>query len=261
MTELKLQNQTLYKDLLIAWTGRILKARYQQSILGGLWAILQPLATVLIFTVVFSFFLKVDTGNIPYIVFSYTAMVPWLLFSSSINDMVESIVQNMNLVSKIYFPREILVIAAMFARVVDFLIAYLILIILIILYQVPLSGLTMLFLPVVVIVQLAFALGIGLIASALNAFYRDIRHLIVLLLQLWLYATPIIYPISAVPENLLQFYWLNPMVGIIEAYRAIMLNGTLPGLNFLVSAVIAVIVLILGFLFFKKVEVQFADII
>lgn len=261
MTNINYQSQSNHKDLLFAWTGRILKARYQQSILGGVWAILQPLATVLIFTVVFSFFLKVDTGEIPYIVFSYSAMVPWLLFSSSINDMVESIVQNMNLVSKIYFPREILVISALLARLVDFLIAYLILIVLIIIYQVSISPVLILFLPVIVFVQLAFALGIGLIASALNAFYRDVRHLIVLLLQLWLYATPIIYPISFVPENLLPFYRLNPMVGIIEAYRSIMLYGSFPGINFVISAVVAGIVLILGYLFFKKVEVQFSDII
>ncbi|MAT44689.1 MAG: phosphate ABC transporter permease [Anaerolineaceae bacterium] len=264
MTETKLhQNQTslFYKDLLFAWTSRILKARYQQSVLGGFWAILQPLATVLIFTTVFSFFLKVDTGDIPYIVFSYTAMVPWILFSSSINDMVESIVQNMNLVSKIYFPREILVVSALLARVVDFFIAYIILIILMIIFKIQIQLVVWLFLPVIILVELAFALGIGLIASALNAFYRDIRHLFVLLLQLWLYATPIIYPVSFVPEKWQFLYQLNPMVGIIEAYRSVMLHSSLPGTSFLVSALIAVIVLIIGYLFFKKVEVQFADII
>ncbi len=264
MIETKLQKNTsslFYKDLLFAWTSRILKARYQQSVLGGFWAILQPLATVLIFTTVFSFFLKVDTGDIPYIVFSYTAMVPWILFSSSINDMVKSIVQNMNLVSKIYFPREILVVSALLARVVDFFIAYILLIILMIIFQIQIQLLIWLFLPVIILVELAFALGIGLIAAALNAFYRDIRHLFVLLLQLWLYATPIIYPVSFVPEKWQVLYQLNPMVGIIEAYRAVMLHGSLPDTSFLVSALIAIFVLVIGYLFFKKVEIHFADII
>lgn len=250
-----------YKDLLFAWSGRIIRARYQQSILGGLWAILQPLATVLIFTLVFSFLLKVDTGNIPYIIFSYTAMVPWLFFSTSITDMVDSIVSNMNLVSKIFFPREILVISALLARFVDFLIAFVILIFLIIIYKLPVDILTWLFLPVLLLVQIALALGIGLIAGAMNAFFRDIKHVFALVMQLWLYATPIIYPVTIVPEQFRSWYYLNPMVGIIEGYRAILLHGDLPGNSFLFSIVISLIILVIGFSFFKKVEVQFADII
>jgi lipopolysaccharide transport system permease protein len=250
-----------YRELLFAWTSRIIKARYQQSILGGLWAILQPMATVLIFTVVFSFFLKVDTGNVPYIVFSYTAMVPWLLFSTSIIDMVESIVTNMNLVSKIFFPREILVLSALLARLVDFAIAYVILIILMIIYQVAFTPLVMLYLPIIILCQVALAFGIGLLGAALNAFYRDIRHIITLLLQLWLYATPIIYPVTLVPEQLKSIYFLNPMAGVIEAYRSVMLYGTAPAPTFFISIAMAVLVLFLGLFVFKKVEVQFADII
>ncbi|OJX39539.1 MAG: hypothetical protein BGO78_13595 [Chloroflexi bacterium 44-23] len=250
-----------YFDLLFAWSTRIIRARYQQSILGGLWAILQPLATVLIFTLVFSFLIKVDTGNIPYIVFSYSAMVPWLFFSSAITDMVDSIVSNMNLVSKIYFPREILVFSALIARFVDFLIAFAILILLIILYRLPVNLLTWLFLPVVLICQILLALGIGLFASALNAFFRDIKHVFTLIMQLWLYATPIIYPVTLVPENLRNLYYFNPMVGIIEGYRAILLHEALPGNSFIFSIVISLLVFAGGYSFFKKVEVQFADII
>lgn len=250
-----------YRDLLFAWTSRILRARYQQSILGGLWAILQPLATVIIFTVVFSYVLKVDTGNTPYIIFSYTAMVPWLLFSSSITDMVESIVSNMNLVSKIFFPREILVISTLFARIVDFFIAYILLIILIIIYQVPVTITLWLFLPVILLIQITLSLGIGLFASALNVFYRDIKHVFTLIMQLWLYASPIIYPITFVPEKWKKIYMLNPMVGIIEAYRSVMIYRTFPDISLLFSALIAVAVFIAGYSFFKRVEVQFADII
>ena len=257
----KLFSTIHYRDLLFAWTSRILRARYQQSILGGLWAVLQPLATVIIFTIVFSYVLRVDTGEIPYIVFSYTAMVPWLLFSSSITDMVESIVSNMNLVSKIFFPREILVISTLLARIVDFLIAYLLLIFSIFIYHVEVNLIYWLFLPVILLVQITLSLGIGLFASALNVFYRYIKHVFTLIMQLWLYASPIIYPISFVPEKWQNIYYLNPMVGIIEAYRSIMLYRTLPDISFLFSVLIAIIVLITGYLFFKRVEVQFADII
>lgn len=257
----KVLNIVHYRDLLFAWTSRILRARYQQSILGGLWAILQPLATVIIFTVVFSFVLKVDTGNTPYIVFSYTAMVPWLLFSSSITDMVESIVSNMNLVSKIFFPREILVISTLLARIVDFIIAYILLIILIFIYRVPVNLFLWLFLPVILLIQITLSLGIGLFASALNVFYRDIKHVFTLIMQLWLYASPIIYPISFVPDKWKKIYMLNPMVGIIEAYRSVMIYRTFPDISLLFSALIAIAVFFAGYLFFKRVEVQFADII
>jgi lipopolysaccharide transport system permease protein len=250
-----------YKDLLIAWTSRIIRARYQQSILGGLWAVLQPVATVLIFTVVFSYFLKVDTGKIPYIVFSYTAMVPWLFFSTSINEMVESIVSNMNLVSKIYFPREILVMSTLFARFVDFLIAFSLLIVLIIIYQIPIKLSSWLFLPILLLCQAFLALGIGFFVGALNAFYRDVKHVITLIMQLWLYATPIIYPISIVPESIKKIYLFNPMVGIIEGYRSVLLYQKIPDSSFIYSIVISVGILLLGYLFFKKVEMHFADII
>ena len=254
---------TLYhhRDLLAAWTMRIIRARYQQSILGGLWAIVQPVATVAIFTTVFSLILKVDTQNIPYVVFSYTALVPWMLFSTSITDMAESIVSNMNLVAKIFFPRDILVISALLARLLDFIIAYGLLVFLMVFYKIPVFQVTWLFLPVILLVQLAMALGIGLVLSALNAFYRDVKHLVTLILQIWLYATPIIYPVNLVPERLRPYYFLNPMAGVVEGYRAIMLHGVLPDERFLLSASVAVVFLLAGYWFFKRVEHRFADII
>jgi len=208
-----------YRDFLIAWTSRIVRARYQQSILGGLWAIIQPAATVAVFTIIFTRFIPVDTGEIPYVVFSYSAMVPWLLFSASITDMVESLVMNMNLVTKIFFPREILVLAALLARVFDFAIAFSILIVLIMVYRLPVLHIGWLFLPVILAIQMALSLGLGLIGASLNVFYRDIKHMIGLGMQLWFYATPIIYPPTLVPEAWRSLYHLNPMVGVIESYR------------------------------------------
>jgi lipopolysaccharide transport system permease protein len=167
----------------------------------------------------------------------------------------------MNLVSKIFFPREILVISTLLARIVDFFIAYILLIILIIIYQVPVTITLWLFLPVILLIQITLSLGIGLFASALNVFYRDIKHVFTLIMQLWLYASPIIYPITFVPEKWKKIYMLNPMVGIIEAYRSVMIYRTFPDISLLFSALIAVAVFIAGYSFFKRVEVQFADII
>jgi lipopolysaccharide transport system permease protein len=249
-----------HRDLLYAWTSRIVRARYQQSLLGGLWAVFQPAATVAILTLVFSYVVKIDTGDIPYVVFSYSAMVPWILFSSSITDMVESITSNMNLVAKIYFPREILVLAALLARVLDFLIAMILLVILMLIYKIPIS-LTWFFLPLVLLVQFSLMLGIGLASAAINVFFRDVKHLITLGLQLWFYATPIIYPIDLVPSALRPILALNPMTGVITGYRSLLIYGKPPGTELIFSAFASILVLAIGYWFFKRVEPKFADII
>lgn len=254
---------TLYahRDLLLAWTLRTIRARYQQTILGGLWAIIQPAATAAVFTLVFTLFIPVDTGGLPYVIFSYTAMVPWTLFAASVSDMIDSLVINMGLVSKIYFPRAILPIAALLARVLDFGIASGVLVVLMLYYQMPLFSPGLLYLPVVLTIQLALTLGLGLAGSALNVFYRDVKHLFTLGMRLWLYATPVIYPVSLVPERLRPLYFLNPMAGIIEAYRAVLLYEKLPGSYLIISGITAFVVLLVGYWFFKRVEFQFADVV
>lgn len=259
ITEASLLNS--YRDLLVAWVIRTVRARYQQSILGSLWAIVQPAASVAIFSIIFTRFVPVDTGGIPYIVFSYTAMVPWTFFASAITDMVDSLVSNMNLVSKIYFPREILPLSALLARLIDFGIAGVVLILLLFAYGRAISLSALLFLPAILGTELALALGLGLIGAAVNVFYRDIRHLLTLGLQIWLYATPIIYPLTAVPEQLRFFYLLNPMAGILEAYRAVLLYNATPGRAFGFAVVVSFFTLVAGYWFFKKVEDQFADVI
>jgi lipopolysaccharide transport system permease protein len=250
-----------HRDLLIAWTLRTIRARYQQSVLGGLWAIIQPLAMVIVFTVVFTLFIPVDTGGVPYIIFSYTAMVPWILFTTGTTDMVNSLVINMNLVSKIYFPREVLPLGALLARLLDFAIAGTLLIILMVIYRIPFLSIHLLFLPLLLATQLALSLGLGLAGAAMNVFYRDITHLYVLGLQIWLYATPIIYPVSVIPEKFQPFYFLNPMAGVIEGYRAVLLQQQPPEPYLWLSALIAAIVFMAGFWFFKRVEFQFADVV
>lgn len=249
------------RNLLRAWTGRNIRARYQQSVLGWLWAVMQPAAQVIIFSFVFTFFVPIDTGDIPYPVFSYVAVVPWTLLAASLPDMTDSLVANMGLVTKIYFPREVLPIAAMLARLMDFGIAAGLLIILIIFFRVPVYVAGWLYLPVILVIQLMLIVGLGLACAALNVFFRDVRSLLVLGLQLWFYASPIIYPVTMVPEQLRTLYFLNPMAGVIEGYRAVILYAELPGNYLILSAVVSLVVFIVGYWLFKRVEFQFADIV
>ena len=249
------------RDLLQEWTSRNIRARYQQSVLGWFWAIIQPAAQVAIYTLVFTLVVRVDTGNVPYVVFSYVAMVPWTFLATSLIDMSNSLVDNMILVNKIYFPREVLPVAAMLARLMDFGVAAIFVVVLMLVYRVQIFPAGLLFLPAILAVQLILMLGIGLATAAANVFIRDIRSLMVLGIQLWFYASPIIYPSSAVPENLQPYFYLNPMTGIIEAYRDVLLRSQLPGSYLLSSLATSVIVFVLGYWFFKRVEFQFADIV
>jgi lipopolysaccharide transport system permease protein len=249
------------KDLVWSWTERTVRGRYQQSILGWLWAVLQPVASVAVFAIVFTIIVPVDTKGIPYILFSYIAMVPWTFFASSLMDMASSIVQNMSLVTKIYFPREALPISVMLARLLDFGIAAVLIILLMIGYHIQPFFIGWLFIPLLILIQIAFVLGLGLASAAINVFYRDVDPMLKLVTQIWFYASPIIYPVSMVPDKLLPFYFLNPMSGIIEGYRDVLLNQTLPGVYLIEAALISFLVLIVGYWFFNRVEFLFADIL
>jgi len=249
------------RDLVWAWTVRTLRARYQQSALGWFWSIVQPVATVAIFAVVFTHIVPVDTGGVPYILFSYTAVVPWTLLSTSVIDMAVSLVQNMNLVSKIYFPREALPIATLLARLVDFCISFVLLVLLVIFYRIPIAPTGLLYLPLIITIQLALILGLGIGAAAMNIFYRDVDPLLKLVIQIWFYASPILYPVSFVPENWRWLYFLNPMAGIIAGYRDVLIYNQLPGDYLLPAGIISVLILVTGYWFFKRVEFQFADIV
>jgi lipopolysaccharide transport system permease protein len=249
------------KDLLFSWVGRTVRGRYQQSALGWLWAIIQPAASVAIFSIIFTQFVPVNTGSIPYPVFSYVAVVPWAFFASSLSDMTQSLVQNMSLVTKIYFPREALVIAAMLARLLDFGVAAVLLVILIIIFRMTVTPLGLIVLPFILLMQIVLVMGLGLIMAALNIFYRDVQPMLALVIQLWFYASPIIYPVTMVPEKYRFLYYLNPMAGILESYRDILLRQSMPGYYLLFSGVFSLVVFLLGYWFFKRVEFLFADIV
>ena len=250
-----------YRELLWMWTFRDIKVRYKQSVLGGTWAILQPLSLMLIFSVIFTYFVRVPTEGIPYPIFSYSALLPWTFFAASVSFAVPSLVANMNLVTKIYFPREVLPISAVVASLLDFLIAALVFVGMMLFYQFPLR-VTLVLVPVLLFIQILLTLGIVLLASAVNVFYRDIRFVVPLAVQLWMYVTPIIYPVGLVPERFRGLYMLNPMAGLIESYRAITLHGIWPNWNYLgIAALVSGGVFVLGYSYFKQVEWQFADLI
>jgi len=252
---------TSYRDLLSAWLMREIKVRYKQSFMGGLWAIIQPFSLMVIFSLVFPRFASVSTDGIPYPVFYYTALVPWVFFTNSISFSVPSLVSNMSLVTKIYFPREILPLAGVGAAFFDFLIASSIFILMIVFYQVRITAVAA-WLPLLVLLQVLFTLGIVLFFSALMVFYRDVRFIIPLLTQLWMFASPIIYPLSSVPEEFQDIYMLNPMAVLIHSYRQVILYGTPPEMKYLLMcAAISVVSFIVGYTYFKKSEGVFADLI
>ena len=250
-----------YRELLWVWTRRDIQVRYKQSLLGSAWAILQPLSLMIVFSFVFSFLAPVPTGKIPYPIFSYTALLPWTFFATSISFAVPSLVNNLNLVTKVYFPREILPLAAIGASFVDFVVASVVFVGLMIYYNVHI-WITILFFPLILLIQIVLTAGITFLASAINVFYRDIRFVVPLAVQLWMYATPIIYPSTLVPAHLRWLYMLNPMASIIESYRAVFIYGRAPDWGYLgLSAAISFTMLLVGYMYFKKVEPTFADLI
>ena len=257
------QNLFQFRELIGMWAFREIRVRYKQSLLGAAWAVLQPLALMLMFTFVFSRIARIPTDQ-PYPIFSYTALLPWTLFATSISFGVNSLINNMNLVTKTYFPREVLPLGVIGAALFDFLIASSIFVLLMIYYKVPIT-IHFLWIPVFLVIQIFLMLGIILIGSALTVFYRDVRFIVPLGLQLWMYATPIIYPLKLVEDNLPQFrtlYALNPMVGIVESYRDVILEGVPPNFSDLgLAAAVSIILFIVAYIIFKRLEVLFNDLI
>ncbi|NIV33741.1 MAG: ABC transporter permease [Anaerolineae bacterium] len=250
-----------YRDLLWLWTMRELQVRYKQSLLGIAWAVLQPLALTIIFTIVFSQLVRVDTGDIPYPVFSYTALVPWTFFATSLSFGISSLVNNMNLVTKIYFPREILPLASVGAAFADFLVSAVILVALMLVYGLVPGWISLWMAPLLAL-QVALTIAIVLLGSAVLVFFRDVRFVVPLLIQVWFYATPIIYPVTLVPEKFRALYFLNPMASIIDGYRRVLLTGEAPRLEALaLGAAVTLALLAIGCTVFKRAEPVFADLI
>jgi lipopolysaccharide transport system permease protein len=248
-----------YKDLLYFLTLRGIKARYAQSILGVSWAIIQPLFTTLVFTLVFGRLAKVDSDGIPYMLFSYLALWPWNYFSGTLTESANSLIQNANMITKVYFPRMVLPLSSILSKLLDFTIAFVVVIFLLIWFGVS-PGWGILFLPLLILQLLMCSLGIGMFLSALAVKYRDVKHALTFVVQLLLYAAPVVYSTHAVPEVYQKFYILNPMVGVIEGFRAAFLNRPMPWEWIWPGSIVAIIFFVFGMMYFRRMERIFADV-
>lgn len=249
-----------YRELLFFFVWRDVKIRYKQTGLGVAWAVIQPLVTMLIFSVIFGGFAKLPSEGIPYPLFTLAALLPWQLFSEGMTRSTTSMVTNANIMTKVYFPRLLMPISGILSPLVDFLVAMVILVLMMAWYGfVPTAN--VIFLPAFVLLALATSLGVGLWLSALNVQYRDFQYTVPFLIQIWLYASPVVYATSLVPEQYRLLYGLNPMAGVIEGFRWALL-GTDPPTGVIGLAVVVVLVLLIGGAFyFKRMEQYFADIV
>jgi lipopolysaccharide transport system permease protein len=251
-----------HRELLWLITQREIKVRYKQSLLGALWAVLQPFSLMIVFTVFFSWFARMQSDGIPYPLFSYVALLPWMFFSTSLSFAIPSLVSNSHIITKIYFPREIVPLASVLAAFLDFVIASGIFLLMLFYYRVGLTWNVLYVIPLAAI-QVAFTAGVCLLLSAFTVLYRDVRHMLPLLIQIWMFVTPILYPVSIVPAGWRTWYMaLNPMAVIIDGYRRAAVQGLPPPLRYLaLAAVVSALLLWLGYKYFKHLEREFADMI
>ena len=258
---LRLDQLWEYRELIYFFTWRDIKVRYKQTVLGAAWAIIQPLFTMLIFSLFFGRLAKVPSDGLPYPIFAFTALVPWTFFAYGVTQASNSLVTFPNLVTKVYFPRLTLPIATVLAGAVDFVLAFVVLLGMMFFYGV-IPTVNIIWLPLLLLLALVTSLGVSLWLSAVNVKYRDVRYTIPFLVQLWMFATPIAYPSSLLEEPWRSIFALNPMVGVVEGFRWALLGAdTAPGPMILVSSVMAVVLLIGGAFYFRRMEATFADVI
>ena len=250
-----------YKDLLLELIKREIKARYKQSILGYAWVILVPLINLLVLTLVFSFFIRIPTGDTPYAVFLFAGLVPWTFTANAITFATNSLVSNGSLITKVNLPREVFPLSTIFSKLIDFFLMLVILLVIMVFFGVSVK-LSIIFLPLVFIVHLLFVVGISLILSALNVFYRDVENVIGVFLTIWMYMTPVVYPQELIPSQFIPIFNLNPMMPIINAYRNVIVYGVSPSWqSFLYAAIISILIFVFGYKFFRNRSRFFADVI
>lgn len=260
LLSLKLGELWHYRELLYFLTWRDVKIRYKQAVLGFLWAFIQPFLKMVVFSVVFGGLAKLDSEGFPYPIFLYAGLLPWQFFSEAVNRSGQSIVAGANLVTKVYFPRLIMPVASVGACLVDFAISFGILIGMMFYYQLSPAISILMVLPLVLATILS-ALGVGIFVSALNTAYRDFRYALPFLVQIWMFLTPVIYPVTIIPESLRWLIALNPMAGIVDAYRSAILGKPFEWGNLGISLAVAAIMFLIGLAFFRKIERYFADIV
>ena len=254
-----------YRELLYFLVWRDIKVRYKQTVLGVAWIVLQPVVSIVVFSLLFGGLLKVPSGDVPYPIFAYAALLPWNYFASSLSRSSTSVVGSAHLITKVYFPRLVIPIAGVFSGLVDFAIAFLVLIGLMVYYGVA-PTMAVVWLPLFLLLTMLTALGFGLWLSALNVRFRDVQYIIPYLIQVWMYLTPVIYGSTLIPERFRFLLGLNPMTGVVEGFRWALLGKQLadaqaPGLLFVISIAITLLVLVSGTIFFQHTEDTFADII
>lgn len=259
----KVRTFMAYRELLWVLTLREIQIRYTQSILGIVWAILQPVAMMLAFTLVFSLLIKVNTEPTPYPLFAYSGLIFWTFFSNSLNRAIPSLEVNAPLIRKIYLPREFFPMSAVLGAFFDFLISALVLVGLMVYYHtsVHLTANVLYLIPILMI-QMIFTFGLCFFTSAFNVYYRDVKHALPFLIQVWMYLTPVAYSADLVPPRFQTFYYLNPMAGIIVNFRRVTLDGVGPDLGYLgIAAGGAIFLFAAAYLYFKRVEMEFADVV
>lgn len=248
-------------ELIKHLTQKEIKARYKQSFLGFFWVVLSPFFQMLIMSFIFSKVMKVNNLGVPYPIYLYAGLLPWLFFANSLQNATEELVENASLIKKIYFPREILILSALLAKAFDFALSTVIFIILMIWYHVPFSFTMLLFFPLFVL-QFLFTYGVSLFLAATNLFYRDVRYLLSLIITLWFYLTPVIYATEFFPENYRWIFRINPMSVFINAYRQVLLTSELPNFPSLgVGALVSIVIFLISIRIFKKLEGMFADVV
>jgi lipopolysaccharide transport system permease protein len=251
-----------YRELLYFFVWRDIKVRYKQTVLGVAWAIIQPFFTMIVFSIFFGRLAKVPSDGFPYPVWNYAALVPWHFFSYGLSQSSNSLVSNANMITKIYFPRLTLPIATVLSGVVDFVLAFLVLIIMMMFFYGITPTVNILWLPAFLLLALVTALGVGLWFSAMNVQFRDVRYTVPFITQFWLFATPIAYPSSLLSEPWRTIYGINPLVGVVEGFRwALLGTDTAPGLVIIVSSLVSLILLISGAYYFRRMEKSFADVV
>jgi lipopolysaccharide transport system permease protein len=259
---LNLRDLWLYRELVYFLTWRDLKVRYKQSVLGVIWAILKPTMTMIVFTIFFGNFAKIPSDGVPYPIFSYTGLLPWEFFAAALTVSSRSMLTSGGMVSKIYFPRIIVPLSSVMANLVDFLIAFVILIGMMFFYKIPLT-INVLWLPAFILLAMITAIGVGLWFSALLVMYRDINYLLPFITQLWMFISPVVYSSSMIPEKWRWLYSINPMSGVVEGFRWAMLGTqqSISGGMIAISSAIALFIFISGMFFFRRMERIFADMI
>jgi lipopolysaccharide transport system permease protein len=258
---LQLKELFAYRELLYFLIWRDIKVRYKQTALGAAWAIIQPFFTMLVFSLFFGKLAKIQSDGLPYPVFAYAALVPWTFFAQGLSQASDSLVGSANLIRKVYFPRLAIPVGTVASGVVDFSLAFLVLLLLMLYYGVTPTW-NILWLPLLLVLALVTALGVGLWLSALNVKFRDVKYVVPFITQFWMFATPIAYPSSLLPEKWRLVYALNPMVGVVEGFRwALLDTDTAPGPMLLVSATVALLVLVGGAFVFRRMEKSFADVV